>query len=75
MSVAGVCGALTNTSLVIALTWVFFANNANAVVKGADGSNLGWSLIGALAINAIAEALLAGILVPILGQALLRFKR
>ncbi|WP_125707302.1 ECF transporter S component [Lacticaseibacillus porcinae] len=75
MSLAGVCGALTNTSLVIALTWVFFANNANAVVKGADGSNLGWLLIGALAINAIAEALLAGILVPILGQALLRFKR
>ncbi len=75
MACAGVVGALTNTSLVIALTWVFFAHNANAVVAGADASNLGWLLIAALAINAVAEALMAGILVPLLGQVLMRFKR
>ncbi|WP_461213412.1 ECF transporter S component [Lacticaseibacillus sp. GG6-2] len=75
MVCAGVAGALTNTSLVIALTWVFFAHNANAVVAGADASNLGWLLIAALAINAVAEATMAGIIVPLLGQVLMRFKR
>lgn len=75
MILAGVCGALTNSGLVIIFTWILFANRANAVVAGADATNLGWLLMGALAINMVAEAVMAGIVIPILGRVLLRFKR
>ncbi|KRK71693.1 ECF transporter S component [Lacticaseibacillus nasuensis] len=75
MVLAGIAGALTNTLLVIAFTWLLFASQAGKVVHGANASNLGWLLIASLAVNAIAEATMAGIVTPILGQALLRFKR
>lgn len=75
MILAGVCGALTNTLLVIAFTWVFYATNASKVVSGANATDLGWLLMGALAINAVSEAVMAGIVTPILGQVLLRFKK
>ena len=75
MVIAGVAGALTNTLLVIGFTWLLFASKAAQIVPGANATNLGWLLITALAINAVAEAVLGGIVTPILGQALLRFRR
>ncbi|MDM7532047.1 ECF transporter S component [Lacticaseibacillus paracasei] len=75
MVFAGVVGALTNTLLVIGFTWLMFASKAAQIVPGADATNLGWLLMTALAINAVAEALLGGIVTPILGHALLRFRR
>lgn len=68
-------GALTNTLLVIGFTWLMFASKAAQIVAGADVTNLGWLLMTALAINAVAEALLGGVVTPILGHALLRFRR
>lgn len=75
MAVAGVAGALTNTLLVIGFTWLLFASKAGKIIPGANATNLGWVLIASLAVNAIAEATMAGVVTPILGQALLRFKR
>ncbi|WP_179394901.1 ECF transporter S component [Lacticaseibacillus absianus] len=75
MVFAGIAGALTNTGLVIAFTWLFFASRATQVVPGADASNLGWLLIAALAINALAEATMAAIVTPILGTVLLQVQR
>ena len=71
LSLAGICGALTNTALVILLTWLFFAQRASSVVPGADAANLGLVLAGAFAINAVAEAAMAAVVTPVLGQALL----
>ncbi|WP_461226536.1 ECF transporter S component [Lacticaseibacillus suihuaensis] len=75
MSLAGICGALTNTLLVIAFTWLFFAGRANAVVPGANAQNLGWLLITAFAINAVAEAAMAAVVTPLLGLVLTDAKR
>lgn len=75
LSLAGICGALTNTALVILLTWLFFAGQAGAVVPGADAANLAWLLVGAFTVNATLEALMAALVVPILGTALLAARR
>lgn len=72
---AGVAGALTNTSLVIGFTWLFFAQNAGRVVAGASATNLGWVLIATLGVNAIAEATMAAIVTPVLGQVLLGLRK
>ncbi|WP_225047711.1 ECF transporter S component [Lacticaseibacillus kribbianus] len=75
MSLAGICGALTNTLLVIGFTWLFFASRATAVVPGANAQNLGWLLIIAFAINAVAESAMAAVVTPILGSVLGDVKR
>lgn len=76
MAVAGVAGALTNTLLVIGFTWLFYASKASTLVgNGASSANLGWVMMALLGVNAIAEAVAAGIVTPMLGQALIRFRR
>lgn len=75
LALAGIAGALTNTLLVIAFTWLFFASRANQVVPGASAANLAWLLIGAFAINALAEAAMAAVVTPLLGKALLAVRR
>ncbi|KRN23576.1 ECF transporter S component [Lacticaseibacillus camelliae] len=75
LSLAGICGALTNTGLVIFFTWVFFAQRASSVVPGANAGNLAFVLMGTFAINAIAEAAMAAVVVPVLGQALLAVQK
>lgn len=76
MIFAGIAGALTNTLLVIAFTWLFYASKAATLVgNGASSANLGWIMIAMLGVNAIAEAIAAGIVTPLLGQALVRFRR
>jgi uncharacterized membrane protein len=76
MVFSGIAGALTNTLLVIAFTWLFYASKAATIVgNGASSANLGWVMIAMLGVNAIAEAIAAGIVTPLLGQALVRFRR
>lgn len=75
-ALAGVGGALTNTILVIGFTWLFYASRAAVLVgHGASSQNLGWIMIAVLGVNAIAEAIAAGLVIPILGRALLRLRR
>nr|WP_263849211.1 ECF transporter S component [Lacticaseibacillus sharpeae] len=69
MIFAGIAGALTNTLLVIAFTWLFYASKAATLVgNGASSANLGWIMIAMLGVNAIAEAIAAGIVTPLLGR-------
>lgn len=76
LMLAGVGGALTNTALVIAFTWLFYASKAAPLIgHGASSQNLGWVMIAVLGVNAIAEAIAAGLIIPILGRALLRLRR
>ncbi|KRM87826.1 ECF transporter S component [Lacticaseibacillus thailandensis] len=76
MAIAGIGAALTNTLLVVALTWVFYASKAAALIgHGANTSNFGWVMLALLGVNAIAEVIMAGVITPILGQALIRFRR
>ncbi|MFD1429506.1 ECF transporter S component [Lacticaseibacillus mingshuiensis] len=75
MIAAGVAGALTNTALVILFTWLFFAHNATQVLAGANAANLWWLLMVAFATNAALETLMAGVVTPVIGQGLMRFKR
>ncbi|WP_155286470.1 ECF transporter S component [Lacticaseibacillus zhaodongensis] len=76
MVAAGISGALTNTLFVIGFTWLFYAQRAASIVgNGANSQNLGFVLIAMLGVNAVAEAIAAGIITPLLGRALLRFRR
>ncbi|WP_127849524.1 ECF transporter S component [Lacticaseibacillus hulanensis] len=76
MIFSGIAGALTNTALVIAFTWLFYASKAATLVgNGASSANLGWVMMAMLGVNAIAEAIAGGIVTPLLGQALIRFRR
>lgn len=76
MVTAGIAGALTNTLFVIGFTWLFYAQRAASIVgNGADSHNLGFVLIAMLGVNAVAEAIAAAIVTPLLGRALIRFRR
>ena len=76
MVLAGVSGALTNTIFVIAGAWLFYASSAAKVVgHGANSSNLGFVMIALLGVNAVTEAITAGILTPLIGRALQSVRR
>ena len=71
---AGVLGALTNTIGVIACTWLIYAGRAASLVAGATGWQLGLILAGMFLTNALFEAALAGIGVPVIGRVLLHLQ-
>lgn len=76
MSLAGICAALTNTLLVVGFTWIFYASKAATMIgHGANASNFGFVMLAMLGVNAVAEVIMAGVVTPILGQALIRFRR
>ncbi|KRO16027.1 ECF transporter S component [Lacticaseibacillus saniviri] len=75
LSVAGILGALTNTVLVIALTWLLRGSAAVNLIPQANLATLGIVLFGMFFANAVAEMILAGIVTPLIVQPLLRFKR
>ncbi|KRO16026.1 ECF transporter S component [Lacticaseibacillus saniviri] len=75
MSAAGVLGALTNTCLFVLFTWMMYIRQPGTVIPGSSGANLGYLLIVMVLGNAVVEMISAGVITPILGQALIRFKR
>lgn len=74
MALAGVLGALVNTTLVILLTWVFYSHQASGMYH-TDPSRLIIVMLAAVAVNAIMEAILAGIVTPLIGTPLMQFRR
>lgn len=73
---AGCTGALTNTAFVILGAWLFYASSAASIVgHGANAQNLGIVMIGMLAVNAVVEAITAGIMMPVLYRVLWRIRR
>ncbi|MHA3066524.1 ECF transporter S component [Lacticaseibacillus saniviri] len=75
MSAAGVLGALTNTCLFVLFAWMMYIRQPGTVIPGSSGANLGYLLIVMVLGNAVVEMISAGVITPILGQALIRFKR
>lgn len=71
---AGVLGAFTNTIGVIICTWLVYAGSASHLIAGATGWQLGAILAGMFLTNALFEAGLAGIGVPLIGRVLLHLQ-
>ncbi|MFD1672943.1 ECF transporter S component [Agrilactobacillus yilanensis] len=79
LSITGVGSALVNTLFVLLLTVIFFQHDPNALFGAARGggsnTNLLIFLLTVFGINSIIEAVTAGVLVPLIGTPLLRFKK
>jgi len=71
MSIAGVAGSLTNTILVLGLIFVFY-RNPYANYMEIDVSQLLPALLGIVGTNGVTEAILSGILVPVIAKPLLK---
>lgn len=74
LTLAGVAGALTNTLLVLGLIGLLYRNQAAGFYQ-IDISKLMPYLLTIVASNGVPEAILAGVLTPLIGTPLLRFKR
>ncbi|MFB9769827.1 ECF transporter S component [Lactiplantibacillus modestisalitolerans] len=74
LTLAGVAGALTNTVLVLGLIGSLYSHQAAGFYQ-VDLSQLMPYLLTIVATNGIPEAILAGILAPLIGRPLLKFKR
>lgn len=72
LGIAGFCGAMTNTLLVMNLIYLFFGDSYGAA-KGVAGNAIYPLILSIIGINGIPEAIVATLLVAIIGQPLLRF--
>lgn len=78
LGITGVCSALINTIFVLLLTILFFQHDPNALFgtgNGGNNTNLLVFLLTIFGVNSIIEAVIAGVLVPLIGTPLLRFRR
>ncbi|WP_436697168.1 ECF transporter S component [Lactiplantibacillus pentosus] len=73
-TLAGVAGALTNTILVLGLIGLLYSHQAAGFYQ-INLSKLMPYLLAVVASNGVPEAILAGILTPLIGTPLLRFKK
>ena len=74
MSVAGVLGSLTNTVLVLGLIYLFYSEPyANFLEMNIE--KLLPALLAIVATNGLTEAILSGLLAPIISKPLLRLRR
>jgi uncharacterized membrane protein len=74
MSVAGVLGSLTNTVLVLGFIYLFYGEPYANFLK-LDMDQLLPALLTIVATNGITEAVLSGVLTPIISKPLLRMRK
>ncbi|MGS2778550.1 ECF transporter S component [Robertmurraya sp. GLU-23] len=74
MSVAGVLGSLTNTFLVLGFIYLFYGEPYANFLK-LDMEQLLPALLTIVATNGITEAILSGVLTPIISKPLLRWRK
>jgi uncharacterized membrane protein len=74
MSVAGVLGSLTNTVLVLGFIYLFYGEPYANFLK-LDMEQLLPALLTIVATNGITEAILSGVLTPIISKPLLRLRK
>lgn len=74
MSIAGVLGSLTNTVLVLGFIYVFYGEPYANFLK-LDMEQLLPALLTIVATNGITEAILSGVLTPIISKPLLRLRK
>jgi len=73
LTLAGIAGSLTNTILVLGLIGTLYRHQAAGFYQ-VDLSKLMPYLLTIVGTNGVPEAILAGVLTPLIGTALLRFK-
>ena len=74
LTLAGVAGSLTNTLLVLGLIGTLYRHAAAGFYQ-VNLSKLMPYILGIIGTNGVPEAILAGVLVPLIGGALLRYQR
>jgi uncharacterized membrane protein len=74
MSVAGVLGSLTNTVLVLGFIYLFYGEPYANFLK-LDMEQLLPALLTIVATNGLTEAILSGVLTPIISKPLLRWRK
>lgn len=74
MSVAGVLGSLTNTVLVLGFIYLFYGEPYANFLK-LDMEQLLPALLTIVATNGITEAILSGVLTPIISKPLVRWRK
>lgn len=74
MALAGGCGALLNTGLVMSLIYILF-RDAYAAANGIAVDAVAGVVLGVVGSNGVAEMILAIILVPAIGKILVQLKR
>lgn len=71
ISVAAICGSLTNTILVLGLIYLFYKGNAPQLYQVNVKALLPY-LLGVIGTNGVPEAIFSGIVTPLIGQPLLK---
>ena len=74
MALAGGCGALLNTGLVMSLIYILF-RDAYAAANGIAVDAVAGVVLGVVGSNGVAEMILAILLVPAIGKILVQLKR
>lgn len=72
LCIAGICGSLTNTILVMGGIWIFFGD-AYAAVQNIDAGLLYKLILSVVCVNGIPEAILAGVISMAVCKVLLKF--
>ena len=72
--IAGVVGAVVNTGLVMSLIYFLF-KDAYATMKEVPVDAVAGVILGVVLTNGVAEAIIAGVLVSVIGKVLLNLKR
>ena len=75
LAVAGVCGSLTNTILVMGMAYIFFAEQFANAVGQETGNVLNYIITGVVIGNGLPEAIVAGVITAGVGKALLVVNR
>lgn len=71
ISVAAICGSLTNTILVLGLIYLFYKGNAPQLYQVNVKALLPY-LLGVIGTNGVPEAIFSGIVTPLIGRPLLK---
>ena len=73
LAVAGLCGSLTNTLLVMNMIYIFFGKQYAAAKEVSTG--LYGVILGVIGVNGVPEAILAAVLTAAITKALFRFTK
>lgn len=71
ISIAAICGSLTNTILVLGLIYLFYRGNAPQLYQVNVKALLPY-LLGVVGTNGVPEAIFSGIVTPLIGKPLLK---
>lgn len=74
LSIAGIIGSITNTVLVMCGIYMFFGNDYSIAIGQSFDSLFSYIIITIIGFNGVIEAIVAGILVYIIGKTLLKLK-